>query len=268
MVARTTVVRVAGMDCAAEEQLVRLHLAGRPDVHQVSVDLDERTVTVTHDGTPDAVLACLHELDLGSSLVTDQERPPSSDGSPDQAHLQRGALALALGINAAFFAAELTAGLISGSMGLVADSLDMLADASVYALSLLAVGQAVSRQQHLAAASGYLQLGLAVGGLAEVVRRVATGEPPPHVPTMIIVSGLALAANIVVLAVLRRARGDAAHLQAAWIFTSNDIKVNALVIVAGLLVAATTSAVPDLIVGTLIFLIVANGARRILRLSR
>jgi Co/Zn/Cd efflux system component len=167
-----------------------------------------------------------------------------------------------------FFVGELTAGLVSGSMGLVADSLDMLADASVYALSLLAVGHAVVRQKRLAAASGYLQLGLAVVGLTEVVRRVVTDEPAPDVLPMVVVSSLALVANVAVLAVLRRARGDAAHMQAAWIFTSNDVKVNLLVIVAAVLVAATGSATPDLVAGALIFVIVANGARRILRLRR
>lgn len=266
--ARTTVVRLAAMDCAAEEHLVRMHLADRPDVHGVTVDLDARTVTVIHHGSTELLLAWLHELDLGSSLVSDQETPTSSGGSTDDPRPQRTALTLALVINAGFFVAELTAGLISGSMGLVADSLDMLADASVYALSLIAVGQAVTRQKRLAAASGYVQLGLALIGLVEVIRRVINGEPPPDVPTMIVVSGLALLANIVVLTVLRQARGEAAHLQAAWIFTSNDIKVNVLVIVAALLVAATSSAAPDLVVGTLIFVIVANGARRILRLSR
>lgn len=57
-------------------------------------------------------------------------------------------------------------------------------------------------------------------------------------------------------------------MQAAWIFTSNDVKVNGLVIGAGLLVAATGSAAPHRVVGALVFLIVANGARRIIALSR
>lgn len=260
--------RLDAMDCSAEERLVRMHLSGRAEVHRVGVDLDARTVTVTHDVTTELLLGWLNDLGLGSSLVSDRAVPTPAGVSSDETRSQRAALTLALIINAGFFIAELTTGLISGSMGLVADSLDMLADAGVYALSLIAVGGAVTRQKRLAAASGYLQLGLAVLGLAEVVRRVAAGEPPPQVPTMVIVSGLALMANLVVLVVLRRARGEAAHLQAAWIFTSNDIKVNILVIVAGLLVAATNSAAPDLVVGALIFLVVANGARRILRLSR
>lgn len=41
----------------------------------------------------------------------------------------------------------MTTGWISSSMGLIADSLDMLADSIVYALSLFAVGGAVSRKK-------------------------------------------------------------------------------------------------------------------------
>lgn len=273
---RTTVVSVAGMDCTAEEQIVRMRLSGLSGVHRVSVDLDARTVSVTHDHGSDVVLAALADLDLDASLVGEQiddhdddmPAPPGSEHVAGETSTQRAALRLALLINALFFAGELAAGLVSGSMGLVADSLDMLADASVYALSLAAVGRAVQGQKRLARASGYAQLALAVVGLAEVVRRAVVGEPAPDAVTMVVVSGLALVANVVVLLVLRRARGDGAHLKAAWIFTSNDIKVNVLVILAALLVTATGTAAPDLVVGAAVFAIVANGARRILRLSR
>lgn len=84
---------------------------------------------------------------------------------------------------------------------------------------------------------------------------------------MIMVSRLALAGNVATLVVLQRVQSGEAHLQASWIFTANDIKVNALVIAAAVLVAVTNSAAPDLIAGALIFAIVANGARRILRIS-
>ena len=58
------------------------------------------------------------------------------------------------------------------------------------------------------------------------------------------------------------------HREASWIFTSNDIKVIALVIASSGPGWETTSAVPDLVTGGLIFLIVTNGARRILALSQ
>ncbi|CAN0573206.1 unnamed protein product [Laminaria digitata] len=153
-------------------------------------------------------------------------------------------------------------------MGLVADSLDMLADAFVYALSLAAVGGSLVRKRRLAAWSGYLQGGLALLGLVEVVRRFLAQTDAPNVWPMIVVSLVALAANVVTLLVLRRTKRGEVHIEASWIFTSNDIKVNVLVIIAGLLVWWSSSRVPDLLAGGLIFLIVASGARRILTLAR
>ena len=85
---------------------------------------------------------------------------------------------------------------------------------------------------------------------------------------MIVVSLLALAGNVATLVVLRRVSSNEAHFQASWIFTANDIKVNGLVIAAAIGVALTDSAIPDLAAGAIIFAVVANGARRILRISR
>jgi cation transport ATPase len=167
------------MDCAAEEQIVRLRLSELTGVHRVAVDLDARTVAVTHDHPADVVLAALDELALDSSLVDDPAAQAIAGDAPRDTRPQRSALLVALVINAGFFVVELAAGLLSGSMGLIADSLDMLADASVYALSLVAVGQAVAGQKRMARVSGYVQLGLAVLGLIEVLRRVVVGEPAP-----------------------------------------------------------------------------------------
>lgn len=55
-------------------------------------------------------------------------------------------------------------------------------------------------------------------------------------------------------------------MQASWIFTSNDVLVNIGVIVAGILVYATGSKLPDLIIGAAAFILVAQAARRILKL--
>lgn len=79
---------------------------------------------------------------------------------------------------------------------------------------------------------------------------------------------LALAANLAVLITLHRVRSDDPHLQASWTCTNNDLQVNSLVILAAIGVVLTGSAIPDLLVGGLAFLIVANGCRQILRLSQ
>ena len=85
---------------------------------------------------------------------------------------------------------------------------------------------------------------------------------------MVAIAALALTGNIATIVVLHRIKTDEAHLKASWIFTANDIKVNALVIIAALTVALTDSALPDLIVGAIIFAAVANGGLRILRLTQ
>lgn len=105
-------------------------------------------------------------------------------------------------------------------------------------------------------------------GLIEVARRFITGEGVPDVATMIVVAAIALIGNIATLMILSRAKRGEAHVEASWIFTSNDIKVNALVIVSAAFVWLLGSEIPDLLAGAFIFLIVANGARRILALSR
>jgi Co/Zn/Cd efflux system component len=258
--------RIDGMDCSAEEQLVRMRLAQLDGVTGVGVDLPSRVVTVEHTLDAATVAAALDALDLDSSHVDDGGRiAPLADHDPRR---ERTGLAIAFAINAAFLVAEVVFGAISGSMGLIADGLDMGADASVYALGLAAVGTTAARKNRLARTSGYLQLGLAVAGLGEVVRRVTFGGEPPDTTTMIAITTLALAGNIATIVVLHRIKTDEAHLQASWIFTANDIKVNALVIAAAFAVALTDSAIPDLIAGGVIFAVVANGGLRILRLTR
>lgn len=169
-----------------------------------------------------------------------------------------------LGINAVMFVVEVAAGWLAQSTGLIADSLDMFADAAVYGLALYAVGHA-GRQLRAARLSGWLQLLLALGVLGEVLRRGFVGSTPEPLPMMGIAL-LALAANLACMALLARHRDGGAHMKASWIFSTNDVLANLGVILAGALVAWSGSNVPDLAIGTLIGLLVLNGARRILRL--
>jgi Co/Zn/Cd efflux system component len=171
-------------------------------------------------------------------------------------------------INFGFFIIEMTTGLISKSMGLVADSLDMLADSFVYGLSLWAVGSSVMRKKKVARLSGYFQLTLALIGMIEVTRRFIGFEVMPDYRIMISVSILALIANAACLYLLQRSKSKEAHMKASMIFTSNDIIINAGVIFAGILVLITQSKHPDLIVGSIVFIIVVRGAFRIIKLGK
>jgi Co/Zn/Cd efflux system component len=153
-------------------------------------------------------------------------------------------------------------------MGLVADSLDMLADSIVYGLALLAVGGTIALKKNIAKAAGYFQLTLAVLGFVEVIRRFVGFDAVPAFQTMMIISALALMGNGLSLYLLQKSKSKEAHMQASMIFTSNDVIVNLGVIIAGGLVFLTNSVYPDLIVGTVVFFIVGQGAFKILKLSK
>lgn len=152
----------------------------------------------------------------------------------------------------------------AASTGLIADSLDMLADVGVYALSLLAVGRSLSLQRRAALLSGRLQIGLAGWVLLDVVRRSLLGSEPIST-VMVAIGALALLANLLCLVLVRRHREGGVHMRASVIFSTNDTLANLGVIVAGLLVAWSGSSIPDLVIGTAISLLVLHGGRRILR---
>lgn len=257
---------VAKMDCPSEEQLVRMKLEGRGDVQALVFDLEGRRLEVVHSGDPESIARELATLDLGSSLIGSE--PAGESGAAGSPEAERRLLWQVLLINLLFFAVEIGAGYVARSMGLVADSLDMLADSVVYGLSLYAVGRTARHKGGVALTAGVFQLLLALLGLAEAVRRFVTPQEVPAFGTMIGVSLLALAGNATCLVLLQRSRSREAHMQASMIFTSNDVIANAGVIVAGVLVLLTASKWPDLVVGIAIFLLVGRGAVRILRLSR
>jgi Co/Zn/Cd efflux system component len=253
------------MDCPSEEQMIRMELASFKEIHHLDFDIANRLLHCIHDGSSEPILLRLNKLKLNTSVITtEQDFKSSSPLYKDESQT----LWAVLIINFSFFAIELIAGLVSRSMGLVADSLDMLADSIVYALALMAVGGSVKKKRNVARFAGYFQIILASVGFMEVVRRFINKEIMPDFQTMIFVSLAALVANIICFYLLQRRKSQDAHMQASMIFTSNDIIINTGVIVAGTLVYFLNSALPDLIIGAMVFLVVARGAYRILLLSK
>ena len=77
------------------------------------------------------------------------------------------------------FCIEGLAGLLAASSGLIGDALDMLADAAVYGLALLAVGRSLALQQRAARVAGFLQALLAMGVLLGLVVGAIPGLNEP-----------------------------------------------------------------------------------------
>ena len=177
---------------------------------------------------------------------------------------ERRVLITLMAINGVMFIAEFLLGWLGQSTGLIADSLDMLADALVYATSLYAVSRAASIKRTAARLSGWLQIALACLVLIDVARRGWFGSEPVGA-WMIGVAAVALIANVSCLWLIRKHRDGEVHMRAAWIFSANDVIANAGVILAGVLVLATGSRWPDLVIGLIVALVVLSGGIRILR---
>lgn len=264
MATQETTFAIPKMDCASEEQIVRMALQGEPDARDLRFDLGTRTLVVRHEGPAEPLLARLEPLGFGARIV----RTAESSGAPVETSATEGrVLKQLLAINGAMFLLELVIGIVARSTGVLADSVDMFADAAVYGVSLYGVGKAVEHQRSTARASGLIQLVLAAGVLFEVARRAVSGSEP--LGAVMAVTGLvALIANLACMALLARHRTGGVHMKASWIFSTNDVLANLGVLLAGVLVWATGSAVPDLVIGGLVGLLVLSGAARILRLSR
>ena len=187
---------------------------------------------------------------------------------------QTSTLRMVLALNAVMFAVELTAGLLAGSVSLLADSLDMLGDALVYAFSLWVVGRGLLWKARAATAKAVVMglFGLFVAG--EVVYKLFVPQVPGY-ETMGVIGFLALAVNTACFFMLWRHRGEDINMRSVWLCSRNDLYANSAVLLAAVAVWQTASPWPDVVVGAGICALflhsawgVAAEARREMRMAR
>ncbi len=176
---------------------------------------------------------------------------------------QKNVLITLLLINGVMFLFEITLGWYAQSTGLIADSFDMLADAIVYAIGIVAIGKSLQHKANAALLSGWFQGVLALMILVDVSRRVLMGSEPVSF-FMIGVGLIALIANVICLILIQKHKEGEVHMRASWVFSKNDVIANTGVIISGLLVWLLESRWPDLIIGSLIALLIFSGARHII----
>lgn len=169
-----------------------------------------------------------------------------------------------LGINFSMFVVEVVVGLFADSTALIADSMDMLADAVVYGIGLYAIGKSLLNKINASRISGYFQLVLGIIIFIDILRRAVFGSEPVST-LMISMGGIALVANVVCLSVIAKHKNDEVHMRASWIFSANDVIANVGVISAGFLVHLSETRWPDLVIGIVVSLVVLRGARLILK---
>ncbi len=177
---------------------------------------------------------------------------------------QRRVLVAALSVNAVMFGVEFVSGWIAHSSALTADSLDMLGDALIYAMSLYAVGRGARWQSGLAFGKGAAMLALGAVVLGQIAAALALGQRA-HEGWMGAVGLLALLANAACLVLLTRHRHDDLNLRATWTCARNDVLANLGVLAAALGVGLSGSSWPDVIAGAAISALVIGSALRVLR---
>lgn len=261
-----SVVLIKKMDCPSEVQLIKALFPNKDEVSQMNFDLGAREVSFFHFIEAENILDKLASINLNGTLL---DSKPITEGEieKDDSGLETKTLKILLAINFSMFLFEIAFGIISDSTGLIADSLDMLADSLVYGVSLYAVGKVAHTKNKAAFVSGILQMALALGCLFEVARRFIFGSDPIS-SFMVVISSIALLANVACLFLIYKHKDGGVHMKASWIFSANDVIANTGVLLAGLLVALTGSRYPDLAIGMIVALVVFRGAIQILKLSR
>jgi len=163
--------------------------------------------------------------------------------SGDYTERQLRVLRVVLGISVLMFLTEMTAGLLADSSALLADSADMLGDAIGYGFSLYVVARGAVWQARGALLKGIIMAGFGAALFAEVAVKIIEGVVPVA-RTMSAIGTVALAANVLCLALLWPRRGDDVNMRSAWTCSVNDVAGNLGVLLAGGGVALTTRAWP------------------------
>jgi len=185
-------------------------------------------------------MACCHESTCSAS--------GNSEGlnSPEW----RRALWIALIVNAAFFVAEIVAGVAAGSASLQADALDFFGDAANYAISLGVAGMALAWRARAAIAKGATLIVFALWVLGSTTSH-ALGGTLPQAEVMGFIGVAALIANGGVALMLYRFRSGDANMRAVWICSRNDALGNIAVMLAAMGVFGTGTGWPDVIVASI-----------------
>lgn len=176
---------------------------------------------------------------------------------------QRRVLVIVMIINFVMFFAEFGGGLAARSTALLADSVDMFGDGIVYALSLYALNRGPRWEAGAALAKGGIILIFGLAVIVEIADKLIKGVPPSS-SLMLGFSTVALAANLICLALLWRFRGENVNMASTFECSRNDIVSNLGVLIAAGLVGETGQSWPDIAIGGIIAVIFIRSAWRVL----
>jgi cobalt-zinc-cadmium efflux system protein len=186
------------------------------------------------------------------------------------------ALGLALALTAGYTVVEVVAGILTGSLALLADAAHMLSDNVSIALALFAVWLArrpatpertygYKRAEVLAAlVNGLTLVALSIWIFYEAFRRL--GDPPDVLGGwMLVVGVVGIGVNLAGGAILFRSRGESLNVDAAFRHVLADLLGSIGVVVAAAMILATGWLEADPVVSILIAVLVLASSWSILR---
>ena len=179
---------------------------------------------------------------------------------------QKNVLLTVLIINAVMFVLEFIFGILSNSTALLADSLDMLGDATVYAFSIYVIDKTLKWKAGAAFLKGIIITIFGLYVLGEAILKI-TSDIVPVAQTMGIVGLVALIANSSCLFLLLKHKDEDINMKSTWICSRNDIIANVGVILAAFCVSLFNSKWPDVMIGGIIAFILLKSSVSILKES-
>ena len=265
--------RVIGMDCAADAAEIEEAARRLDGVGAVKVSSASHILTLEVDD-PASRLPVVEQAvsGLGYRLipVAESSEDSTDDDRLDPTHVTpayRRALWIVVLLNVGYGVVEMVGGFLSGSQAVKADALDFLGDGLITFLGLLAIGWSVLWRARAALLQGIFLGALGLGVLATTAYRVVV-QQQPEAELMGALGLVALVVNVASAAVLIPHRTGDANVRAVWLFSRNDAIGNAAVVLAALLVAATASPWPDLVVAVVIAGLFLHSAWSIVRDAR
>jgi Co/Zn/Cd efflux system component len=175
-------------------------------------------------------------------------------------------LMVIIAINFGMFVVEVFGGLASGSMALLADSLDFLGDSATYTISLIVIGMPLVVRAKAGLFKGISLFVIAAWVLGSTVYRVFV-EGVPEALTMGAIGIAAFAANVISAVLLLKYKDGDSNVRSVWLCSRNDAIGNLAVILAASGIAATDTAWPDLLVAGIMGSLFIHSATRIVQQS-
>ena len=202
-------------------------------------------------------------------------RSGNHDGSAhDHREAGRRRLLIALALISGFMGVEIVAGILSGSLALLADAAHMLTDAAAIALALFAMwisNRPASiertfgyyRTEVLAALFNVVSLWVIAGWIFFEAYHRFREVPEVAAGIVLVAGGAGLVVNLIAVWILRRSAGHSLNVEGAFRHVMADLMGSIGVVISGVLTLAFGWWIADPILGVLIGALILAGSWRL-----